>query len=319
MKSAADVLRGGAVAIVGTGLVGMGWAVVFARAGATVHLYDANPQVLEAAPARILRQLEDLDSYGLLSEPATVVMSRIKSCASLSLSLEGATYVQESILERVDHKRALMEQLQSCDDGRRIIGSSTSGIPASQFANDLAITPRVIIVHPVNPPSLVPLVELVPSPGTSSRTLEFASELMGAVGQTAITVNREIEGFVLNRLQAVLLREAWALVEDGIVSAEDVDKTVRDGLGWRWSFMGPFETIDLNAVGGVADYAARLGPLYQRVAASRAHDAPWDTEIIARVDEQMRAKLPLQGLVQRCQWRDRQLMAFARYRRAERE
>jgi len=253
-------------------------------------------------------------TFFFLCEPAAEVMARIKSCNSLVAAIDGATYVQESILEKVDLKRELMERLQGQDDGRRIVGSSTSGIPASQFAHGLGIAPRVIIVHPVNPPSLVPLVELVPSPDTSAQTLEFARELMAAVRQTAITVNKEIEGFVLNRLQAVLLREAWALVEDGIVSADDIDKTVRDGLGWRWSFMGPFETIHLNAVGGVADYALRLGPLYQRIAASRTHEAPWGEELIARVEEQIRAKLPLDRLMQRCQWRDLQLMAFARYR-----
>ncbi len=314
MKSASDVLGAGAVAVVGTGLVGMGWAVVFARAGVQVNLYDSNTQVLKAAPALILKQLEGLERHQLLSESAAKVMARIKSCSSLAAALDGAAYVQESILEKVDLKRELMERLQEHDNGQRIVGSSTSGIPASQFSNGLVIAPRVIIVHPVNPPSLVPLVELVPSPETSAQTLRFARELMAAVGQTAITVNKEIEGFVLNRLQAVLLREAWALVEDGIASAEDVDKTVRDGLGWRWSFMGPFETIHLNAVGGVADYARRLGPLYQRIAASRAHEAPWDEELIARIEEQMQSKLPLDQLVQRSQWRDLQLMAFARYR-----
>src|SRR5205085_7583997 len=119
-------------------------------------------------------------------------------------------------------------------------------------------------------------------------TVAFADALMRAVGQTVVHVRKEVEGFVLNRLQAVLLREAWALVQDGVASCEDIDKTVRDGLGWRWSFMGPFETIDLNAPGGVADYAVRLGPLYQRIAASRQHDAPWDTPLIKQVESERR-------------------------------
>jgi L-gulonate 3-dehydrogenase len=315
MNSALDILRGCAVAIVGAGLVGRGWAVVFARAGFPVRLYDANPEVLQAAPALILTQLEGLERYQLLDEPSSVVASRITPHHSLAGVVDGAAYVQESILERVELKRELLERLEALDDGNRIIGSSTSGIPASQFSSGLTIAPRVIIVHPVNPPSLVPLVELVPSPSTSPQTLAFAKNLMQAVGQTAITVNKEVEGFVLNRLQAVLLREAWALVEDGIASPEDVDKTVRDGLGWRWSFMGPFETIDLNAVGGVSDYARRLGPLYQRIAASRTHDAPWGGTLVEEVEAHMRGQLPLDQLAQRCQWRDLQLMAFAKHRK----
>jgi 3-hydroxyacyl-CoA dehydrogenase len=139
---------------------------------------------------------------------------------------------------------------------------------------------------------------------------------MQAVGQTVVHVRKEIEGFVLNRLQAVLLREAWALVDEGVASCEDVDKTVRDGLGWRWSFMGPFETIDLNAPGGVADYAVRLGPLYQRIAASRRHEEPWDEALIKQVEKQRREHLGHADLESRRAWRDERLMAFAAARRS---
>jgi L-gulonate 3-dehydrogenase len=130
-----------------------------------------------------------------------------------------------------------------------------------------------------------------------------------------VHVRKEVEGFVLNRLQAVLLREAWALVQEGVVSCEDVDKTVRDGLGWRWSFMGPFETIDLNAPGGVADYAVRLGPLYQRIAASRQHEQAWDEPLIKQVEVQRREHLAQGDLESRRAWRDERLMAFAAARR----
>ena len=138
---------------------------------------------------------------------------------------------------------------------------------------------------------------------------------MQAVGQTVVHVRKEVEGFVLNRLQAVLLREAWALGQEGVASCEDIDKTVRDGLGWRWSFMGPFETIDLNAPGGVADYAERLGPLYQRIAASRQHEQPWDEALIKEVEVQRREHLDHAELESRRAWRDEKLMALAAARR----
>jgi L-gulonate 3-dehydrogenase len=138
--------------------------------------------------------------------------------------------------------------------------------------------------------------------------------LMELVGQTPIELSREIEGFVLNRLQGVLLMEAWRLVEDGIVNVEDVDKTISQGLGLRWSFMGPFETIDLNAPGGVADYAARLGALYRDIAASTTEHRLWDPEIISRVEQQRRALLPAEDFASRGEWRDRRLMALARHK-----
>lgn len=211
-------------------------------------------------------------------------------------------------------KRDLLERIEAIGNRSLIVGSSTSGIPASAFTAGLPMASRVIVAHPVNPPYLVPVVELVPSPWTDEATTRFAETFMRSIGQSVVHVRREIEGFVLNRLQAVLLREAWALVNDGVASCEDIDKTVRDGLGWRWSFMGPFETIDLNAPGGVADYAQRLGPLYQSIAQSRAHDRGWNEELIKEVESQRREQLPLDDLSARRAWRDQRLMEFAAHR-----
>jgi 3-hydroxyacyl-CoA dehydrogenase len=140
---------------------------------------------------------------------------------------------------------------------------------------------------------------------------------MEQVGQKPVTMTREAEGFILNRLQGVLLMEAWRLVEEGLASVEDVDRTVSDGLGLRWSFMGPFETIDLNAPGGVADYAGRLAGLYQRIAASRAEHRAWDGPLISMVEQQRRAVLPADQLGERSAWRDRRLMALARHKQEQ--
>ena len=118
---------------------------------------------------------------------------------------------------------------------------------------------------------------------------------MESVGQVPVTVEREVEGFVLNRLQGALLNEALRLVAHGYVSPEDVDRCVRDGLGLRWSFMGPFETIDLNAPGGVADYAARYGGFYDRLEAQPLPPAGWKHEVVARIDADRRAALPVEG------------------------
>jgi hypothetical protein len=116
---------------------------------------------------------------------------------------------------------------------------------------------------------------------------------------------------------SALLREAWALVEDGVASCEDIDRTMRDGLGWRWSFMGPFETIDLNAHGGVADYAKRLGTLCQEIAHSRTHQEPWSPELISKVEAERRSVLSQRELASRRAWRDRRLMALAAEREKE--
>jgi 3-hydroxyacyl-CoA dehydrogenase len=273
-------------------------------------VFDAQPGAAKAALRIIEEQLIALHSVGLIDDVENP-LGRIKAADTLAEAVEGTAYVQESVFERVDIKHQVMEDLDLVCPAQTIVGSSTSGIPASQFATGLAIASRVLIAHPVNPPYLVPVVELVPSPATAPESVEFVRELMESLGQSVVHVRKETEGFVLNRLQGVLLREAWALVEDGVASCEDIDKTVRDGLGWRWSFMGPFETIDLNAPGGIRDYAARLGPLYHSVARSRDQREPWSPELTDEVERQRRDLLPFEKLAERRAWRDRRLMAIA--------
>jgi L-gulonate 3-dehydrogenase len=198
-----------------------------------------------------------------------------------------------------------------------VVGSSSSGIPASAFTEHAPHRERFLVAHPVNPPHLVPIVELVPAPWTDPAILPWLRAMMQSVGQAPIVVNREIEGFILNRLQGVLLKEAWALFEEGYASAADIDLTVSQGLGLRWSFMGPFETIDLNAPGGVDDYARRLGPLYHSIAQSRSNPRPWSPELIERARSERRAALPQDKLPERSAWRDRRLMALVAHRRSQ--
>ncbi len=197
-----------------------------------------------------------------------------------------------------------------------MVGSSSSGIPASAFTEQAPRRSRFLVAHPVNPPHLIPLVELVPAPWTDPAILPWLRAMMERVGQSPIVVNREIEGFVLNRLQGALLNEAWALFDRGIASAADIDRTIAQGLGLRWEFMGPFETIDLNAPGGVADYAQRLGPLYHSVAMDRRAPQPWSDDLVAAVTAERRAVLALSDLPARTAWRDRELMALVAHRKA---
>jgi L-gulonate 3-dehydrogenase len=311
-----DLLGGRPVAVIGAGLVGVGWAIVFGRAGLAVRIYDVDPGATERALALIPEQLKELQSFGLVDDPITIA-ARVTPAYRLADAIDGAAYAQESVLERIDLKRRLMEELEEVAGPDLVIGSSSSGIPASAFTHGLKIAARVLIVHPVNPPYLVPVVELVPSPDTSRATVDFADALMRGLDRSVVHLRKEIPGFVLNRLQAALLREAWALVEDGVASCEDIDKTVRDGLGWRWSFMGPFETIDLNAPGGVADYANRFGTLWHEIAKSRTHKEPWQPELIRKVEDERRSMLSLEDLASRRAWRDRRLMALAASREKE--
>jgi 3-hydroxyacyl-CoA dehydrogenase len=138
---------------------------------------------------------------------------------------------------------------------------------------------------------------------------------MESVGQKPVKIYRELQGFILNRLQGALLREAFKLVEQGYVDPEGLDVTVREGLGLRWSFMGPFETIDLNAPDGLADYAHRFGDMYQSIAEEQTSTEPWSEELIQKLEASRRKLLPKEQLLARRLWRDRRLMGLAAHKR----
>lgn len=304
---------GTAIAVVGAGLVGSGWSLVFARAGHDVRVYDPDPDVRDGVMAWVADTAAEMHDAGLLG-PSESVLPHIRICDSLEEALDGAGYVQESVFESVETKTEVAKAIDVLIDPDAIVGSSSSGIPASRFTAECRNRARFLIAHPVNPPHLVPVVELVPAPWTDPDAVTATRAMMLAAGQVPVSITAEIEGFILNRLQGALLNEAFALYAEGYASLEDIDATVAHGLGLRWCFMGPFETIDLNAPGGLADYADRLGGMYFRMAQMRV-PAQWDPETISRADAARRGRLGRDALAARRAWRDSTLMQLARFKR----
>lgn len=304
------------IAVVGAGLIGRAWAIVFARAGLPVSLWDKFEGVAEGAVGRIGESLADLEAAGLLTEAPAAVAARISVAPTLAACVAGATHVQENGPERLEPKRELFAELDRLCPTAVVLASSTSGIPASAFTESLAGRARCLVAHPVNPPHLVPLVELVGAPWTDPAVVARTRALMEGVGQVPATALRETSGFVLNRLQAALVAEAFRMVRDGVMTVADVDACVKDGLGLRWAFMGPFETIDLNAPGGVADYAERFGALLGGITREQT-PYDFDAATVGQVAGTRRAALPLAGIEDRSAWRDRRLMALVAHKRRE--
>lgn len=302
------------IAVIGAGLIGCAWASVFARAGHPVVLYDIDAQALAAAPGIVAAGLEPLYAAGLISETPHVVAQRVRVCADLQEAVRGAALVQENVRETVEAKTDMFARLDAVADPDAILASSTSGIPASGFTESLKGRARCLVGHPINPPSLVPLVELIPAPWTDGAVMERARALYAAAGQVPIMVNREIQGFIVNRLQGALLSEAFRLVEDGYISSTDVDKAIKDGLGLRWAFMGPFETIDLNAPGGIRDYCGRYGPLYLDIA-RQAEAREWTSALLDKLERERRQELPVAQRQERYRWRDQRLMNLVAHKR----
>jgi L-gulonate 3-dehydrogenase len=304
------------VAIIGSGFVGRAWAISFARAGCKVALWDQDKGAPGRALAYVERLLPDLEANDLLNGAAAgEVAARIRVAASLESALEGAVHVQENTPEDVEVKRAAFARLDATAAPNAVLASSTSAILPSSFTEGLKGRARCLVVHPINPPYLIPAVEIVPAPWTDLAVVERAAKCLRAAGHAPIVMKREIDGFVMNRLQGALLEEAFRLVEQGYAGVEDIDVGIRDGLALRWSFMGPFETIDLNAPGGVRDYADRYQGIYSGVFRSAQWRVDWSGPVMDVVESERRMRLAADGLGERQAWRDRRLIALAAHKR----
>lgn len=304
------------IAVIGSGLIGRAWAISFARAGNDVSLYDQAPGAAEKAVAFAREMVAPLEAEDLLGgQSADEVVARIRPVASLRDTVDGAVHVQENTPEDLATKRKVFAELDAVAAPETVLASSTSAILPSKFTQDLKGRARCLVMHPINPPYLIPAVEIVPAPWTDPAAMEKTRQLAVASGQAPIMMTREIDGFVMNRLQGALLEEAFRLVADGYASVEDVDIGIREGLALRWSFMGPFETIDLNAPGGVRDYCERYEQIYSRLFPSMQRRVDWSGEVLRKVEQERRTKLPAVDLPQRHQWRDRRLMALTAHKR----
>ncbi|EJN09354.1 3-hydroxyacyl-CoA dehydrogenase [Herbaspirillum sp. YR522] len=304
------------IAVIGAGLIGRAWAIVFARAGFTVAIWDAVPQALHACRQQLRDNVADLADHGLLSETVDAVLARITPAASLADAVAGAVLVQENVKETVEVKREIFREMDRLAAPDTILTSSTSWIPTSEFSQHLAGRDRILVAHPVNPPYLVPLVELAPAPWTSTATVERARDIYTRAGQSPVLLKKEITGFLLNRIQGAVLNEALNLFENGYASSEDLDKVLKDGLGLRWSFMGPFETIDLNAPEGVLDYASRYGHTYRDVATTQLPNA-WNSATLAAIARERRDVLDAGKLGERARWRDNRLMGLVAHKKKQ--
>lgn len=306
------------IAIVGSGFIGRAWAISFARAGYEVCLWDVDPAAPVAALSYIADVLEDLAANDLLNgqEPAEV-MPRLSAEADLATALKDAIHVQENAPEDLEIKKDLYTQLDKLVAPETILASSTSALLPSRFTEHLGGRARCLVAHPINPPYLIKAVEIVPSPWTSPDAMEATRQLMIEAGQSPIMMTGEIDGFIMNRMQGALLEEAFRLVEGGHASAEDVDIGIREGLAARWAFMGPFETIDLNAPGGVRDYATRYQGMFANMFEQMKTRVNWAGPVLDEIESDRRKRLASDKLEERQKWRDRRLMALAAHKRAQ--
>lgn len=303
----------GAVACIGVGNVGRAWAIVFARSGFRVRLFDRDAAATEAALKLIHSNLKDLESASLI-DSADTVFRRLEVTTQLQQAVADTVHVQESVREDAAIKRAVFEELDNAAPVSATLASSTSALPGSTFMESLAGRGRCLVAHPVNPPSLIPLVELCPTPWTDSESVERLRQLLLDVGQRPILLKRELPGFILNRLQYTLVGEALHLIGEGYCDAEDIDAVLTEGLALRWVLMGPLQVAHLNATGGFAGFVEQLGDMMRTVGREARPDYPWDDALIQHIHQQLSEKTPVANIPSRQVARDRNIMSLLRWR-----
>ncbi len=274
------------VALIGCGLIGQSWAVTFLSSGWSVSLFDPVEGIVETAKEKIMANLSNLQNHGLV-EDCTVLKSldRIHLSQSLSEAVKECTYIQESGPEDLDIKKEITHKIDKVTPVNIPIASSTSGIPTSAYAANIPGNYRCVVAHPINPPHLIPAVEIVPAPFTKETIKETVKEIILSIGKEPLELKKETPGFVVNRLQGALLKEAFNLIKNNISSAEDIDKAISHGLGLRWSFMGPFQTIHLNAPEGIKGYVERYGTMYSEM--FQGSDASWSELVEDGLDAEL--------------------------------
>ena len=298
------------VAVVGTGVIGRSWIEVFARSGCQVKVFDHDDGQLARAIEWFERDVKDQRRRGVLrKKEARAWRERVSPAGSLEAALRGAGYVQESGPERLDLKQALFRELDRLAPRTAILGSSTSAIDMTEIARGLSGAGRCIVAHPVNPPHVVPAVEVLGGDRTTPRVVRRTIKFMRELGQVPILMNRFAPGFVLNRLQAALVREAVHLVATGVCDVQAVDDSIRAGLGLRWALMGPYGVANTNADGGLRDYFTRYRDSYQTLWASLSTDVRLDDQLVSQLGRQMDRVVTGSLEAQRA-WRDRVVMAI---------
>lgn len=275
-------------AIVGGGLIGGGWAARFLLSGWDVAIYDNSV----AARVRVEQVLANARrTLPLLYDQPLPPEGNLTFDGVLETVIEDADWIQESVPERVDVKFEVYARIGAAMRPDAIVGSSTSGFKPSDLAAGFARPGQFLVVHPFNPVYLLPLVELVPSQLTAGPVIDAASETLSSLGMYPLLVRREIDGFIGNRLQEAMWREALWMIRDGVATTEEIDDAVRFGFGLRTAQMGQFETYRIaGGARGMSHFIAQFGP-HLKSPLSRLTDVPeLDDELVGMITEQSDAQ-----------------------------
>lgn len=271
------------VAVIGAGLIGLSWTALLLAKGLRVRVYDPRPDLEQAVREALAGALPVLRQLGHSTDGFE---ERLRIESDLEAAARDADLIQESGPELIGFKRECFARLEQFAKPNALMLSSTSGLRATHIAGDMKHPERMMVGHPFNPPHLMPLVEIVPGEKTAPEAVQEALSFYRALGKAPVVLHREINGFVGNRLQAAVLRESIYLVQQGVVSVEELDALVTNSLGLRWAAVGPFKGIHLGGgPGGITHFLTHLGPMFQSLF-DELGEARISPETIAQLTQQ---------------------------------
>ncbi|XP_052807117.1 lambda-crystallin homolog [Mya arenaria] len=301
------------IGIIGCGLVGQSWAIVFSTAGHRVRIHDNNPEGLSRGMKSILQKMEDLEAKGALrgSLSAQEAFKLIQSAPSIEQCVSDADYVQECVFEDFKLKQGVMAEAERFVRPSAILASSTGNIFPSRLSEGLKLKERIIVAHPLNPPHLVPLVEIIPAPWTAADVTSNARRLLASVGQEPIVARKETAGFIICRVQHAITAECFKLIRDDVVSVDDLDKLMPHGLGLRYAFLGALETSYLNA-NGIEHFCNMYGDAIYELQEQSGPPIRLEGATLQTIQQQIEQRIPLDKIDERRQWRDERLAELYR-------
>lgn len=268
------------VACVGAGVIGGGWVAHFLARGYDVTAWDPAPDAEEKLRRLVAAAWPALTQIGLADGASP---DRLTVTATVEEAVADAQFVQESAPEKLELKRSLLAQLDAAAPPGVVIASSTSGYPMTDMQTEAADPGRLVVGHPFNPPYLIPLVEVVGGEKTDAAAVEWASRFYKVAGKSVITMERELPGFIANRLQEALWREALHMVANGEATVKEIDDSITEGPGLRWAFMGPCLTFALaGGEGGMGHMLDHFGPSLK---------SPWTRLEAPELDDTLRAAM----------------------------
>ena len=279
------------IGICGAGLIGASWAIGFANAGFKCFVYDANQNSFASFKETSNKLIQDLRIINPDIDEVKI-NSNIKLNCNIEEICNDSMLVQESVIEDLEIKKKVFVQIDKLTSENTIISSSSSYLLISRISELVKHKYRCINAHPALPPHIVPFVEVAGGVNTDPKIIKQAVSIYKKAKYAAITVNKEAEGFVLNRLQGALLNEAVRLHEGGFASMEDIDIALKHALGIRWAFMGPFEIMDLNAPEGIRDSFTRYRKGIQNLAKEQNSVPDYSEEYLNKLEIDQRKRLP---------------------------